>query len=95
MKKENEVSRRDFIKNTAGVAVAFSIPSIIPASAFGANDRVRVAVIGVNGRGQDHIKGYSKLANVEVATLCDPDDVILQTRAKEFSEKNPGNKVKT
>ena len=95
MKKENEVSRRDFIKNTAGAAVAFSIPSIIPASAFGANDRVRVAVIGVNGRGQDHIKGFSKLANVELATLCDPDDVILQTRAKEYAGKNNGKKVKT
>jgi predicted dehydrogenase len=34
------------------------------------------------------------LSNVEVATLCDPDNNILQKRAKEFEEKT-GKKVKT
>src|SRR5215217_1795136 len=94
MEKPGEVSRRDFIKNSTGAAVALSIPYIIPASAFGANDRVRVAVLGVNGRGQSHISGFNNLSNVEVATLCDPDDNILQKRAKEFEEKT-GKKVKT
>jgi hypothetical protein len=94
MQKTNEVSRRDFIKNSTGAAVALSIPYIIPAQAFGANDRVRVAVLGVNGRGQDHIKGFNNLSNVEVATFCDPDNNIVQKRAKEFEEKT-GKKVKT
>lgn len=94
MQKPNEVSRRDFIKNSTGAAVALSIPYIIPAQAFGANDRVRVAVLGVNGRGQDHIKGFNNLSNVEVATFCDPDNNIVQKRAKEFEEKT-GKKVKT
>ena len=94
MQDENQVSRRDFIKNSTVAAVTLSIPYIIPASAFGANDRVRVAVLGVNGRGQNHISGYNNLSNVEVATLCDPDNVILQTRAKEFNTKT-GKTVKT
>ena len=94
MKNENQVSRREFIKNSAGVAVALSIPTFIPASAFGANDRVQVAVLGINGRGQSHISGFSNLKNVDVACLCDPDNEVLQTRAKEFGEKS-GKKVKT
>ena len=94
MSEENQVSRRDFIKNSAVAATAMAIPSIIPSSAFGANDRVRVAVLGVNGRGQNHISGFNNLANAEVATLCDPDNNILQTRAKEFKEKT-GKTVKT
>jgi predicted dehydrogenase len=94
MDKPVEVSRRNFIKNTTGAAVALSIPAIIPASAFGANDRVRVAVLGVNGRGQSHISGFNNLSNVEVATLCDPDNNILQKRAQEFEQKT-GKKVKT
>ena len=94
MDKPAEVSRRNFIKNTTGAAVALSIPAIIPASAFGANDRVRVAVLGVNGRGQSHISGFNALSNVEVATLCDPDNNILQKRAQEFEQKT-GKKVKT
>lgn len=94
--KDANLSRRTFIRQsaTAGAALAFAAPMIVPSHVFGANDRVRVAVLGVNGRGQDHIQNFMKLPNVEVATLCDPDDVILQQRAKEFQEKH-GKKVKT
>ncbi|GHB67779.1 Gfo/Idh/MocA family protein [Persicitalea jodogahamensis] len=94
MQNENQLNRRSFIKNSAGVAVALSLPTIIPARAFGANDRVSVAVLGVHGRGQNHISGFSNLKNVEVATLCDPDNVVLQKRAGEF-EKKYSKKVKT
>ena len=94
MKTENQLTRRKFVKNSAGLAVALSLPTIIPARAFGANDRVSVAVLGVNGRGQNHMAGFSNLKNVEVATLCDPDNVILQQRAQEFGKKT-GKKVKT
>ena len=94
MSNLNQLNRRSFIKNSAGVAVALSLPTIIPARAFGANDRVSVAVLGVNGRGQNHISGFSNLKNVEVAMLCDPDNNILQELAGEF-EKKYGKKVKT
>jgi predicted dehydrogenase len=93
MKKSNQFNRRDFIKNTTGAAVALSLPTIIPASAFGANDKVQVAVLGVNGRGKDHIKGFQKQENAQVVCLCDPDKSILQTRSDEF-EKQYGAKVK-
>src|ERR687886_1562443 len=86
-------SRRKFLKTAAtGSLVALSMPTIIPARAFGSNDRIRVAVIGVNGRGTDHIAGFSKLPNVEVATLCDVDKNILAKRAGEFETKY-GRKV--
>ena len=39
----------------------------------GANDRVRLAVIGVGGRGTAHVKEILPLANAEVAALVDPD----------------------
>jgi predicted dehydrogenase len=93
MKKKNKITRRAFIKNTTGAAIALGIPTIIPSSAFGANDKVQVAVLGVNGRGTDHIKGFQKQTNAQVVTLCDPDKIILQTRADEF-EKTHGRKVK-
>lgn len=43
----------------------------------GANDRVRVAVIGVHGMGQNHIKAYAALPNVEVAAICDVDSNLF------------------
>lgn len=86
-------SRRKFIKTAAtGSLAVLGMPTLIPAHAFGANDRVRMAVIGVNGRGTDHIAGFSKLPDVEVATLCDVDKVILAKRAGEFETKY-GRKV--
>jgi hypothetical protein len=91
--KHTSFSRRKFIKTAAVGTAALGVPTIIPASAFGANDRVRVAVIGINGRGKDHISGFSKQENVEVATLCDVDNVVLQERAADF-EKKYNKKVK-
>jgi predicted dehydrogenase len=74
--------------------MAFTIPTVIPSGAFGANDRIRLAVLGVNGRGTDHISGFQKLKDVEVACLVDPDEIVLQKRAKEFEAKY-GKKVNT
>ena len=43
----------------------------------GANDRVRIAVIGCNGRGQVHLQGFLNEKNVEVAYVVDPDKAVL------------------
>ena len=85
------MERRTFVKSAAGLAAAAS--ALAPASALGANETIRVAVLGVNGRGQDHIKGLQPLENVEVTTLVDPDLEIGRQRAVEF-EKTYGKKVK-
>ncbi|MCB0666922.1 MAG: Gfo/Idh/MocA family oxidoreductase, partial [Saprospiraceae bacterium] len=55
-----------------------------------ANDRIRVAVLGIHGRGKSHIKeimGLSEKANVEVVALCDPDLNLLKERAAEFEKE--------
>jgi predicted dehydrogenase len=79
MSKDSEVNRREFLKT--GVA-AFSGVSFLtrPERVFGANDRVRVAVCGVNGRGMDHVQGYSQLRNAEVAAICEVDEGVLRRR---------------
>ena len=86
-------SRRDMLKATLPSSLAvMAIPTLIPSTAFGANDRLRIAVIGINGRGKDHISNFMKQDNVEVATLCDVDSVVLNARASEF-EKQYNKKV--
>lgn len=66
-------SRRDFIKTTsAAVAISLAGQSIA-----GANDTIRVGVIGIHGRGQNHITGFSALKGVEVTALCDVDESVL------------------
>ena len=51
-----------------------------PGTVLGANDRVRLAVIGLRGRGWEHIQRFALLPNVEIAALCDIDDSVMQER---------------
>jgi predicted dehydrogenase len=106
MKKVKLESRRSFIKTTAKGAVMAAVapailkeeipvPELMPQTAKGANDRIRVAVLGINGRGKDHISEIMNLAqkaNVEVAAICDPDMALLTPLAADF-EKKYGRKV--
>ncbi len=93
--KGSNGSRRDFLKATSGAAAAaLAGPMLVPRRAFGAGDRIRAAVLGVNGRGKSHIEDLMTLANVEVVTLCDPDSQVSGQRAKEFEAKY-GRPVKT
>ena len=98
-------TRRSFIKTAAtGAAAAIvspvlgnsmTMPTTISAQAKGANDRIRIAILGINGRGKDHISEIMNIAeksNVEIVALCDPDMNILQERANDF-QKNHGKKV--
>ena len=93
MKEVKNESRRSFLKKSAVAAAAMTIPTYVPASVFGANDRINAAVLGVNGRGRSLIAGFMDIENVEVTTLVDPDLVVANARAKDFEEKY-GKKVK-
>src|SRR5579871_1777627 len=73
-------SRRSFV---IGAATAVSLMG----RKASANNRVRVAVLGINGRGRDHIFGFNALPNAEVVMLCDPDRNLLAERADQFESK--------
>ncbi len=47
---------------------------------MGANNKVRVAICGLHGRGEDHLRNYSQISNVEIAAFCDIDDNVLRQR---------------
>jgi predicted dehydrogenase len=81
-------SRRDFLKITsAGVATtALGASASSYAAILGANDRVRVAICGVRGRGNDHIHGFSRVPGTELAILCDIDENVSQQRVGEIEK---------
>jgi predicted dehydrogenase len=92
MSKILDQNRRGFLKNSArtaaGLAALKGISFITQADkVFGANDRVRVGICGLNGRGNAHIKGYARLSNVEIAALCDIDESVLNKRSAELKDK--------
>ena len=73
-------NRRDFIKKasltTAGLALgakAFSFTAKSYNNIIGANDRIHVAAIGLNGRGNSMVGTIAKQLNTEVSCVCDVD----------------------
>jgi len=62
--------------------------------AFGANDRIRVAVVGLHGRGKSHIRAFSASTDSEVVALCDVDRKVLAQRANEL-RRQTGKTPKT
>jgi predicted dehydrogenase len=87
------LSRRSFLK-TAGVAAAAStLPARAWAQVAGANSDIRVAVLGLNGRGKTHIAEWPKIPGVRLVALCDVDTAILDKAAQALRDK--GNPVQT
>lgn len=83
-------TRRNFLKKSSAVtaaAAAVSVgPNLLLGQAKGANERVRVGVMGLS-RGKGHIKGYLDVPNVEVAYVCDVDQTRLASGVKYATDR--------
>jgi predicted dehydrogenase len=66
----SDASRRTFL--TAGAA-AFSLGQVLRA-----NDKFNIGIVGVGGRGNDHITSYARVANARVTALCDVNQPALE-----------------
>ena len=88
-------NRRTFLKRAAatGAAATFTIAGTKASGrVLGANDRVRVAVAGINGQGTwRHVKAYGPMEDVEIAYLVDPDSRLFDSRSK-IAEEVSGRK---
>jgi predicted dehydrogenase len=86
-----EISRRAFASRLGAAAVAVAgrhlvTPARVQAGqaaggrALGANDRVVLASIGIRGQGNALKRGFARLPNVEIKTLCDIDANLAPER---------------
>jgi predicted dehydrogenase len=93
-KDGNGMTRRDFTSQlglaAAGVVVGADVfGTRVGASAqasnrvIGANDKVVCASIGIRGQGNSLKRGFAKLKNVEIKTLCDVDENLFASRAND------------
>lgn len=89
-------SRRAFLKQSAaaaGTVAAFTISGTkASGQVIGANDRIRIALAGINGRGQSHMAAYTKLKGVEVAYFADPDARLFESRMATLRKMGATNK---
>ncbi len=88
MSQRSEINRREFLKTGAAGAAALGTVTFLthPERVFGANDRVRVCVVGLHGQGWAHVGQYSKLPGVEIAGVCDVDENVTNQRLAEMDK---------
>ena len=67
------ISRREFIKSgSVGLAagtVLMSTSAKSYANILGSNDAINMAVIGIRGRGGNHIRDFSKMKDVRMKNI--------------------------
>ena len=83
-------NRRDFLKRTvaSGALATFAVSGTKASGrVLGANDRVRVAVAGINGRGRSFLTGFGGMKDVEIAYLVDPDSRLFTSRSNIVRER--------
>lgn len=90
MKKDNlpkeDNQRRDFMKKSAAALAGFYIlpRHVIGGPGFKApSDKLRIAGIGVGGKGYSDIKSFYDSGNADIAFLCDVDDQRAERSIKE------------
>ncbi|MHC4170638.1 MAG: Gfo/Idh/MocA family protein [Planctomycetota bacterium] len=85
-----KTTRRKFLKDSLVAGTAFAVCGTKSTARSRANNRLRIAVAGVNSRGGSHMKGWLDQDNVEIAYLIDPDERVLAQKMKYLEGKVEG-----
>ena len=84
------LSRRTFVKSTAAAAAAALATTRWTAKSYaaisGANEGVRMATIGFNGRGVSHIDCIKKVKGLKLIAVCDVDPKILNKKGDQVAD---------
>lgn len=82
-------TRKEFLNASllAGGASVLAPRRTVAAGGRSANDEVRVAVIGIRGKGASHIRHFNSLPGVTVAALCDVDETVIAREVAKLSEQ--------
>ena len=86
------ISRRAIARRGLAAAATVSTVSFPFIARAGASpgDRVRLGVMGANGRGSELIRGFSSLGGAEIAYVCDVDSRAIGKGVKAvYAEKQP------
>ncbi len=88
-----KITRRDFVRTTLITGAASVLPVAMNSKSsyariLGANDEIRVAIVGFNSKGAQHIGVFHNIPGVRIVALCDVDKDVLNREAAKFAERN-------
>lgn len=87
------LNRRDFLKKSAlGTFGLTLLPSLISHGA--PSDKLRIAHIGLGGMGNQHMKWFAALPDVDIVALCDLDQDHLNSTLKTLQDLVPNSQAK-
>src|SRR5256714_13251799 len=71
------MKRRKFLKTASAAGLSLAASPEFPSWLRSPGDTVRVAVMGLNGRGAVLARTFARAAHAEVAYVCDVDSLVL------------------
>src|SRR6476661_4702740 len=82
-------TRRSFLRTTLATAATVTVAGTKSSGkVLGANNTIRVAVAGLNGRGSSHVGAYLGMPDVQVTYLVDPDTRTYQKHLRTIAGRN-------
>ncbi|NBR09846.1 MAG: gfo/Idh/MocA family oxidoreductase [Opitutaceae bacterium] len=74
--------RHSALLTTATALTAHSWGQVV-----GAHSDIRVAVVGLNGRGKNHLSSLGKIKGVRIVAVCDADTAVLERTATNLAKE--------
>ncbi|MEA3225381.1 MAG: Gfo/Idh/MocA family oxidoreductase [Planctomycetota bacterium] len=94
MDEEKLMNRRSFLRGTVAAAGAtVALPTLVPATVFGArapSNRIVMGAIGVGSQGTGDMRGFLGKSEVQMVAVCDVDKGHLDS-AKKIVDQKYGN----
>jgi len=86
------ITRRTLLDSTLKTGAILAVGAQA-SRVLGANDRANIAIVGMGGRGSDHVQDWSKIPQARVAAVCDVNQAALE-RGSALVQKTTGQKPK-
>jgi predicted dehydrogenase len=80
----SRINRRSFFWQSAGIGAALAVSSA--RAKQDVNGQLNLGLIGLGGRGNEHLRRFGSLPNARIAALCDTDSALLAAAAKQYPE---------
>src|SRR5262245_54855450 len=81
------LTRRNFLKTSALASCCLPFSARSWATSLGANDKIRIGLIGSGARGRDVLGVFLSNKEVDCPVVCDVDDLMLARAAAEVEDK--------
>ena len=85
-----KISRRSFVQTATWAAGSLAaLPSLTFSQVAGANNDVRLAIVGIRSKGADHIAAFRQMPGVRIVALCDADQDVLNRQKQDLEKDSP------